>query len=201
MNFTIWYYKRMLDALYLSFFNSHNPFFKDWTSFWIILLESRGINFERFAYRIISIASILQYRLSKQFLPCTVISFFIARKLSCRFVSCDESEFWGWLLLPAQSKKTNVAKWLASSSAWTKHSKTLQRCVALLFRRFSRDFALILSVFEGWVSRVEEARSRFRWNDFEPHPLYSHSSFSSVDLKLLFFSFFFDVWSIEYRIY
>lgn len=143
MNFTIWYYKRMLDALYLSFFNSHNPFFKDWTSFWIILLESREINFERFAYRIISIASILQYRLSKQFLPCTVISFFIARKLSCRFVSCDESEFWGWLLLPAQSKKTNVAKWLASSSAWTKHSETLEMRgppFPSIFKGFRFDF-------------------------------------------------------------
>lgn len=44
-------------VLYTSFFNSH--IFKNRTFFWIILLESRGINFERFAYRIISIASIL----------------------------------------------------------------------------------------------------------------------------------------------
>lgn len=139
-------------VLYTSFFNSH--IFKNRTFFWIILSESRGINFERFAYRIISIASILyrhirSTRVSKQFFPSSVLQyhFFIARKLSCRFVSCDESEFWGWLLLPAQSKKTNVAKWLASSSARAKHSETLEMRgppFPPIFKGFRFDFICTL---------------------------------------------------------
>lgn len=70
-------------VLYTSFFNSH--IFKNRTFFWIILSESRGINFERFAYRIISIASILYsiYSCIQTIFPvqCIAISFFYCKKI------------------------------------------------------------------------------------------------------------------------